>query len=65
MLEQRECESSDATQPLLDWALRVFAMVTALLSSTPAVAEGPATPLTTGAEKSSPDHVLQVSDSHL
>ena len=49
--EQRECESIDVFQQLHDWAFQVLQMVTALLSSTPAVAERPATSLSTGATR--------------
>ena len=49
--EQRECESIDVIQQLHDWAFSGVAVVTALLSSTPSVAERPATSLSTGARR--------------
>ena len=46
-MEHRECASVDATPAILNWAPRGVEKVTALFSSTPAVTERPATPLST------------------
>ena len=59
---QKECESIDVIQQLHDWAFPGVEMVTALLSSTPAVAERPATPLSTGATR--PGGPLNIDFSH-